>query len=87
MPQVAFDSDFIVERCQPTAKPGNHAVGCYLPNAQKIVLRSRWDGSGNDNDVLKYEMLRHVTQACLGKPFNLLNESYTVVLHDYEVSQ
>ena len=84
MPHVVFDSDAIVALCQPQARAGNVAAACYLPDVQIIVLRSEWDDTGDDWDLLRYEMLRHTTEVCLRKPFNVGGEDYRKVLQRFE---
>ena len=76
MPQVVFNSDIITHECQHEARAGYVAKACYRPSTQTIILRSLWDGNGDDLGVLDYEMRRHVAMSCLHEPFNPDNEDW-----------
>ena len=76
MPHVVFNSDIITHECQRAARHGYSAKACYRSGTQTIILRSLWNGTGDDLGVLDYEMRRHVTMSCLHKPFNPDNEDW-----------
>lgn len=79
-PSVIFDSDAIVAIGSKIAQPGNVPDAIYFPAIRQICLRTDWDGSGNDIDVLRYEMCRHITETYLGQTWNHENIDYREML-------